>query len=84
MKHIELTYAKPNTNGITTDYEVFAIYNDKFGSWHLVKKEPWGFSAVIKPNGTFQDEPLARMVLAYIETEKGFQKISDKTAIFTE
>ena len=75
MKQILLRYA----NGITSDYEDFLIHNiDGGGSWHLLKKEPWGYSPVIKPNGTFEDEYLPRIVLAYIEAERGFKKISEQ------
>lgn len=72
MKQILLRYS----DGIT--YEDFLIHNvDTSGSWHLLKKEPWGYSPVIKPNGTFEDEYLPRIVLAYIEAERGFKKISE-------
>lgn len=80
MKEITLKYAKPNRNGITTDYHEFLIHNvTPDGSWHLLKKEPWGFSPVIKPNGLFENENLARLVLDYIETEKGFHKDAEQT-----
>ena len=45
MKEITLKYAKPNRNGITTDYHEFLIHNvTPDGSWHLLKKEPWGLA----------------------------------------
>lgn len=80
MKEITLRYAKTNKNGITTYYHEFLIHNvTPEGTWHLLKKEPWGFSPVIKPNGMFENENLARMVLDYIETEKGFYKDTEHT-----
>ena len=85
MKEITLKYAKPNRNGITTDYHEFLIHNvTPDGSWHLLKKEPWGYSPVIKPNGTFEDEYLPRIVLAYIETERGFKKVSEQICNIAE
>lgn len=85
MKEVTLRYAKPNKNGITTDYHEFLIHNvTPEGSWHLLKKEPWGYSPVIKLNGTFEDENLARMVLAYIETTKGYTKDTEHETIIAE
>lgn len=82
-KQIEIRYKKDNV--IAADYEHFLIHNvDGNGSYHLLKKEPWGYSPVIKPNGTFEDENLARMVLAYIETNKGFRKDTEHETIIAE
>lgn len=82
-KQIEIRYRKDNP--ISADYENFLIHNvDGNGSFHLLKKESWGYSPVIKPNGTFEDENLARMVLAYIETNKGYTKDTEHETIIAE
>ena len=83
MKEIKIRYVKPGP--ITSDYEEFLIHNiDNNGSFHLMKKKIYGYSPVIKPNGTFQDENLARMVLDYIETEKGYKKDIEHEYIIAE
>lgn len=83
IKEIRIRYNKPAP--FIPDYEEFLIHNvDSDGSWHLLKKESWGYSPVIKPNGTFEDENLARMVLAYIETNKGYTKDTEHEMIIAE
>lgn len=83
MKQIEIRYVKPGP--ITSDYEEFLIHNiDNNGSFHLLAKTIYGYSPVIKPNSTFQDENLARMVLDYIETEKGYTKYTEHEYIIAE
>lgn len=83
LKQIEIRYKKDNP--IAADYEYFLIHNvDGNGSFSLLKKEPWGYSPVIKPNGTFEDEDLARMVLAYIETKRGFVKDVERVYLIAE
>ena len=83
MKEIKIRYVKPGP--ITSDYEEFLIHNiDNNGSFHLLEYKSYGYSPVIKPNGTFQDENLARMVLDYIETEKGYKKDIEHEHIIAE
>ena len=77
MKQIKLRYARQNPNGITTDYENFLIHNSD-GHWHLLKETSYGYEIVIKPNGTFTDEYLPRIVLGYIEAEKGYRKDTEQ------
>ena len=72
---IEIRYAKQNT--FTTDYEKFYIEKNTSdgGNYHLLKETVVGFrKPVIEPNGTFEDENLARLVLDYIETQRGYKK----------
>lgn len=79
VKQITISYQKNNSR------HEFLIHNvGSGGSWHLLKKEPWGYSPVIKPNGTFCDEALARMVLAYIETVNGYEKTTETETIIAE
>lgn len=79
VKQIIIGYQKNNSR------HEFLIHNvDSSGSWHLLKKEPYGYSPVIKPNGTFCNENLARMVLAYIETTNGYEKTSETETIIAE
>lgn len=72
---IEIRYKKSGT--FTTDYERFYIENNpkEDGNYRLLKETNGGNrTPVIKPNGTFEDENLARIVLNYIETQKGYTK----------
>lgn len=72
---IEIRYVKKGV--ITSDYHRFYIEHDtsENGNYRLLKETSGGNrTPVIKPNGTFEDENLARMVLSYIETQKGFEK----------
>ena len=45
----------------------------------FTEKRALGFSQVIKPYGLFENENLARLVLDYIETEKGYHKDIEHT-----
>ena len=72
---IEIRYAKSST--FTTDYERFYIEKNtsENGNYRLLKETIGGNrTPVIKPNGTFEDENLARLVLDYIETQRGYTK----------
>ena len=76
-KTIEIRYEKKSP--ICADYEkFFTTHNtDDDGNYKLTKQTSWGFENVIKPNGTFDDENLARLVLDYIETQKGYEKCDE-------
>lgn len=72
---IEIRYKKSKT--FTTDYERFFIEKntEEGGNYHLLKETIGGNrTPVIKPNGTFEDENLTRLVLDYIETQRGYEK----------
>lgn len=74
-KVIEIRYKKSKM--FTTDYERFYIEKNtsEDGNYQLLKETIGGNrTPVIKPNGTFEDENLARLVIDYIETQKGYQK----------
>ena len=76
---IEIRYKKSGT--FTTDYERFYIERNTTdeGNYHLLKETKGGNrTPVIKPNGTFEDENLARLVLDYIETQKGYTKDTER------
>ena len=74
---IEIRYEKKSP--ICSDYHRFYIRHDtdKNGNYQLLKQTSWGDEPVIKPNGTFDDENLARLVLDYIETQKGYEKCDE-------
>ena len=76
---IEIRYKKSNI--FTTDYERFYIERNTSdgGNYHLFKEDKGGNrTPVIKPNGTFECENLARLVLDYIETERGYTKDTER------
>ena len=76
-KTIEIRYEKKNP--ICTKKKKFFITQntDDHGNYKLTKQTSWGTENVIKPNGTFDDENLARLVLDYIETQKGYEKCDE-------
>ena len=75
---IEIRYEKKSP--ICASYEKFFITRNisDEGNYKLIKETSWGTEPVIKPNGTFEDENLARLVLDYIETQKGFVKCDER------
>lgn len=75
---IEIMYEKKNP--ICADYEKFYIIHDTHdnGNYKLLREMSWGLETVIKPNGAFDDENLARLVLDYIETQKGYVKCDNE------
>ena len=75
---IVIRYEKKNP--IYADYETFYITHDTHegSNYKLLCERPWGLEPVIKPNGTFEDENLARLVLDYIESQKGFEKYDER------
>lgn len=76
-KTIEIRYERKNP--ICADYEKFFIEcnTDNDGNYKLIRQTAWGTEPVIKPNGTFDDENLARLVLDYIETQRGYEKCDE-------
>ena len=53
--------------------------NSENGNYRLLKETIGGNKTpVIKPNGTFEDENLARLVLDYIETQRGYTKDTER------
>lgn len=81
MIELHLRYEKYNPISGTSHYHDFIILQLGYDSpWRLLRKRSWGFEPVIKPDGRFGSELLARVTLDYIENEKGFHKCSEHYA----